>query len=92
MVVHLLDIEVRLGALVGWAHLLGAQHPASRLGGLDVEAVVADKAEDFAVAEDGVVSEHLAGGDVACLGALVGDELYKVRVACHKICVLLFIR
>ena len=49
-------------------------------------------AEDFAVAVDGVVAEHLAGGDVARLGALVGDELYKVGVACHKICVLLFIR
>ena len=84
MVVNVLDKEVGFGSLIGRAQVMGAEQLASSFGGLDVEAVVADKAEDFAVAVDGVVAEHFAGSDFACLGALVGNVLHKVGVACHN--------
>ena len=82
-VVHVFDEEVVFRALVRWTHFNAAQQRAACLGRFQIEAVIADEAEDDAVAIDAVVTEHLFHGNFARTSALVGDVLNEVGVACH---------
>ena len=82
-VVHVVNEEVVFRAIVGRAHFNVAEQSASGFGWLQVKAVVADKAENEAVAVDAVVAEHLPHCDFACGSALVGNVLHKVGIACH---------
>ena len=82
-VVHIFDEEIVFRAVVRRTRFDAAQQRAASLGWFQVEAVVADEAEDDAVAIDAVVAEHLFHGDLACTSTLVGDVLNEVGVACH---------
>ena len=82
-VVHIFDEEVVFRAVVRWTHFNAAQQRAASLGRFYVEAIVADEAEDDAVAVDAVVAEHLFHRNLARTSALVGDVLNEVGVACH---------
>ena len=82
-VVHFFDTEIGFGTLVGRAPNLCFQHFATGFGGFNIESVVADESEDFAVAVDGVVAKHFADGDLSSSGTLVGNVLDKIGIACH---------
>ena len=82
-VVDILDVEVGLCAVVGRTQVLAAEQLAARLGGFQVEAVVADEAENITVSVDTIVSEHFLRLNLSRPTALVGDILYKIRIACH---------
>lgn len=82
-VVHVFDEEIVFRAVVRWTHFNAAQQRTASVGRFYVEAIVADEAEDDAVAVDAVVTEHLFHGNLACTSTLVGDVLNEVGVACH---------
>jgi hypothetical protein len=62
----------------------GTEERVARLGRFQVESIVADEAENLAVAIDTIVSKHLAGRDIASATALVNDKLYEVGITCHR--------
>ena len=64
-------------------HFDATQQRAASFGRFQVEAVVADEAEDDAVAINAVVAEHLFHRNLARTSTLVGDVLNEVWVACH---------
>ena len=82
-VVHIFNEEIVFCALVRRTHFDAAQQRAACLGRFQIEAVIADEAEDDAVAIDAVVAEHLFHRNLARTGTLVGDVLNEVGVACH---------
>jgi hypothetical protein len=51
--------------------------------GFDVETVVADESEDFAVAINTIVAEHLFDGYFACISALIGNVLHEISITSH---------
>ena len=82
-VVHIFNEEIVFRAVVRRTHLDAAQQRAASLGRFQVETVVANEAEDDAVAIDAVVAKHLFHRNLARTSALVGDVLNEVWVACH---------
>ena len=80
-VVDILDVEIGLRAVVGRTQDLVAEQFTAGLGGFHVKCVVADEAKDFAVTVNTIIAKHLAGHDVARSRTLVGDKLYKIRIA-----------
>ena len=84
-VVHIFDEEVVFRAVVRRTHFNAAQQRAACLSRFQVETIVANEAEDDAVAIDAVVSEHLFHGNLACTSTLVSDVLNEVGVACHGV-------
>ena len=86
-VIHFADVEIVLRTAVGWSQDNFLQQSFARLCNLDVEVIVTDKAEENAVAISAPVPHHLFHGNLPGAGALVDDELYKVRIASHIISV-----
>ena len=84
-VVHIFNEEIVFRAVVGRTHFDAAQQRATCFSRLQVEAVVADEAEDDAVAVDAVVAEHLFHANLARASALVGNVLNQIGVACHGV-------
>ena len=70
-------------SVVGWAHIDIAKFGSASFCRFQIETIVANETEDDAVAIDTVVAEHLFDHDFASPFALVGDILYKIRIACH---------
>ena len=83
MVVHVVNEEIVFRAYVRWTHVDIAEQSLSRICRFQIEATVADKAKDNAVAIDAVVAEHFLHCDFARTSTLVGDVLNEVGVACH---------
>ena len=84
-VVHIFDEEIVFCSVVRCTHLDAAQQRSACLGWFQVEAVVADEAEEDAVAVDAVIAEHLFHRNLARTRALVGDILNEIEVACHGV-------
>ena len=82
-VVHVGDVEVILRSIIRRTHLDGSQQRKRCFGGLQIEAVVADKPEYLAVAVYAVVAKHLPRHDFSCTATLLGDVFHKVLAACH---------
>ena len=82
-VIYIADVEIVLRTVVGWSQDNFLQQSFARLCHLDVEVVVTDKSEENAVAISAPVPHHLFHGNLPGTGALVNDELYKVRIASH---------
>ena len=82
-VVHIGDIEVVAGAGIGGTKDHFFEEGLAGVGDFDVEVVVADEAEEDAVAVDAVVTHHLFDGDFSSAGALVNYELDEVCAAGH---------
>ena len=59
------------------------QHGFSGFRNLDIQVVVADKAENGTIAVDAVVAHHFSNGYLTGAGALIYNELNKIRIAGH---------
>ena len=83
-VVDVGNVKVVLSAVVGRTHIDDAQQGTDGIRGFQIETVVADESEDFPVAVDAVVAEHLLCHNLSRTATLVGDVLYKIGIACHN--------
>ena len=83
VIVYVGDVEIGLCAFVWWSHVDCAQKWTHLVCGFQIEVIVAYQAEYLAIAIYSIVAKHLLGHDVARPTTLVGDVLYKVRIACH---------
>ena len=77
-VIHICDIEIVFGSIIGLPHLYGPQQLPTRFRRLHKETIIADKSEDFTVTIDAVVTEHLTRRNLTCPTTLVGDVLNKI--------------
>ena len=84
-VVNVCDVEIVLGAIVGWTKVDGAKQSTTCFGGFHEEVVVANQPENHSIAIDAIIPKHFLGYDFACTTTLVGYILYKVCVASHTI-------
>ena len=84
-VIDIAHIEVVLGARIGLTQFDFFQDERTSVRHLDVEVVVADKAEQDAVAIDAVITHHFPHGNLPGAGALVHDIEDEISVAGHSI-------
>ena len=84
-VVDIGNVEIVLRAFVGRSQFHTPKHCPPCIGGLQVEAVVADESEDDTIAIDAIVAKHLLHGDLAGTTTLVGDIFYEIRMTRHEL-------
>ena len=81
--IDIFNEEIVFCSVVGWAHIDIAKFGSASFCRFQIETIVANETEDDAVAIDAVIAKHLFDHDFASPFALVGDILYKIRIACH---------
>ena len=84
-VVDIGNVEIVLRAFVGRLQFHIPKHCPPGIGGLQVEAVVADESEDDTIAIDAIVAKHLLHGNLTGTTTLVGDIFYEVRMTRHEL-------
>ena len=78
LVINVGDEKGVLGPLIRLAQLNRPQQGTSWISLLDKEAIVADEPEDFAVAIDAVITEHLTRGNHPRSSTLVGYIWHEI--------------
>ena len=84
-VVDIGDVEIVLRAFVGRSQFHTSKHCPPCIGGLQVEAVVADESEDDTIAIDAKVAKHLLHGNLTGTTTLVGNIFYEIRMTRHEL-------
>ena len=82
-VVHVCDVEIVFGSVIGRAKNDFFQQGPPGVGYLEIEFVVADEAEQDAITVDAIVPHHLFHGDITGAGTLVCYVLDKVWIRGH---------
>ena len=84
-VVDIGNVEIVLRAFVGRSQFHTPKHCPPGIGGLQVEAVVADESEDDTIAIDAKVAKHLLHGNLTGTTTLVGNIFYEIRMTRHEL-------